>query len=167
MSTPGLFDFGDTATNPIDAALTPSTPACHNPTDSSSATPDQGGSAVSQTVDDPPVETQTPSKLDPEHPERRSKPEESAAKAEVSNSRPTGRGTGKQPGAKTCKKDADETQASADGNVRPLRLDLIRIDGDTQPREALDSATMDDYSERMVAGDAFPPLEVLFDGSKY
>jgi hypothetical protein len=49
-------------------------------------------------------------------------------------------------------------------DAKPLPLDAIRIDGNTQPREAVDTDTVAEYAQRMLAGDAFPPLEVYFDG---
>jgi uncharacterized ParB-like nuclease family protein len=46
-------------------------------------------------------------------------------------------------------------------------LTAIRIDGDTQARVALDAEVVTQFHERMSAGDAFPPLDVLHDGSAY
>ena len=52
-------------------------------------------------------------------------------------------------------------------DIRTLRLDEIRTDGDTQPREGIDTDTVGEYAERMEAGDSFRPLEVVHDGSHY
>ncbi len=51
--------------------------------------------------------------------------------------------------------------------VRLVRLEEVRIDGDTQPRDGIDESIVSEYAERMRAGDAFPPLEVIHDGRHY
>lgn len=43
----------------------------------------------------------------------------------------------------------------------------IRLDGDTQPRAALDFAAVDDYSDAMVAGAKFPAVILYHDGEHY
>lgn len=48
-----------------------------------------------------------------------------------------------------------------------LKLDEIRIDGGTQPRVSINYDTVAEYVEDMKAGQAFPPLEVVFDGAEY
>lgn len=48
-----------------------------------------------------------------------------------------------------------------------LPLDLIRIDGATQPRQFLDQDVAGDYAEEMKAGAKFPPVEVFYDGTDY
>jgi hypothetical protein len=48
-----------------------------------------------------------------------------------------------------------------------LRLDRIRLDGDTQPREELDPNHIEDLKADAQAGDTFPPLDVFFDGREY
>lgn len=48
-----------------------------------------------------------------------------------------------------------------------LTLEAIRTDGNTQPRETLDEATVRDYALAMLEGDEFPPLVVFHDGSQY
>ncbi len=47
-----------------------------------------------------------------------------------------------------------------------MKVDIgsIRLDGNTQPRFAMDWVTVSEYAERMVAGDPFPPIVVFFDG---
>lgn len=46
-----------------------------------------------------------------------------------------------------------------------IELRRIRIDGGTQPREAIDQATVDEYAEAMRSHRArFPPVIVYFDG---
>lgn len=42
---------------------------------------------------------------------------------------------------------------------------LVRLDGDTQPREQIDEATVADYAEAMRHGASFPPVTVFNDGS--
>jgi len=51
--------------------------------------------------------------------------------------------------------------------VRNVKLDAIRIDGDTQVRASLDQDVVQQYSEHMLDGDAFPPVIVFWDGSNY
>lgn len=48
-----------------------------------------------------------------------------------------------------------------------MRLEHLRVDADIQPRVCMDPATVRDYAERMLAGDAFPPPVVFFDGAEY
>lgn len=48
-----------------------------------------------------------------------------------------------------------------------LKLSSIRIDGETQAREALDQDMVNHYAERMREGDKFPAVDVFFDGSAY
>jgi hypothetical protein len=45
--------------------------------------------------------------------------------------------------------------------------EMIRLDGDTQPREKIDQTVCDEYGERMKAGEKFPPVDVFFDGENY
>lgn len=52
-------------------------------------------------------------------------------------------------------------------NVTRLKPDLIRRDGDTQPREVLNFEAIDDYSAAMLAGQKFPPVDVYYDGTDY
>ena len=51
--------------------------------------------------------------------------------------------------------------------MKKLNLALIRIDGDTQAREALSQEKVAEYAELMKDGVVFPPIEVFFDGSDY
>jgi hypothetical protein len=51
--------------------------------------------------------------------------------------------------------------------ARYLNLNQIRIDGGTQSRHALDQETIEEYKEAMLAGAAFPPVDVFFDGDAY
>lgn len=48
-----------------------------------------------------------------------------------------------------------------------LDIDSIRLDGGTQPREAIDYAVVDDYQDDMEAGAKFPLIDVFYDGSAY
>lgn len=45
-----------------------------------------------------------------------------------------------------------------------VELSLIRTDGGTQPRAAIDTQLVETYAEDMAAGAEFPPLVVFFDG---
>lgn len=51
--------------------------------------------------------------------------------------------------------------------MKKLNLDVIRLDGDTQPREQINQERVDLYAEDMVSGDKFPPVTVHHDGSRY
>lgn len=46
-----------------------------------------------------------------------------------------------------------------------IEMRLIRLDGDTQPREQIDEATVADYAEAIRDGANFPPVVVFNDGS--
>jgi hypothetical protein len=48
-----------------------------------------------------------------------------------------------------------------------LALDKLRLDGGTQPREAIDPVVVSDYAESMRAGVQFPPIIVFYDGAVY
>lgn len=48
-----------------------------------------------------------------------------------------------------------------------LRIDQIRLDGNTQPRVELDEFLIAEYKEAYLAGAVFPPLDVMFDGASY
>jgi hypothetical protein len=49
----------------------------------------------------------------------------------------------------------------------PIKLDSIRIDGETQPREAIDTEVVTQYAEAAQGGANFPPLVVFADGKDY
>lgn len=51
--------------------------------------------------------------------------------------------------------------------MKLLRTDLIRQDGGTQMRVALNEDAIVGYAERMDAGDVFPPVTVFYDGAAY
>jgi len=51
--------------------------------------------------------------------------------------------------------------------TKTLRLDQIRLDGNTQPRVELDQFLIDEYEENYLADVAMPPLQVMFDGTSY
>jgi len=48
-----------------------------------------------------------------------------------------------------------------------LELISIRIDGDTQPRVAIDQLAVEQYASDMQRGNVFPPVSVIFDGAAY
>lgn len=48
--------------------------------------------------------------------------------------------------------------------MKTLEIGLLRIDGGTLAREAIDQATVDEYAERMSRLVVFPPLIVYHDG---
>jgi hypothetical protein len=45
-----------------------------------------------------------------------------------------------------------------------LKLENIRIDGDTQSRDSISEQTVKDYTEHLLEGGEFPDVEVFFDG---
>ncbi len=53
------------------------------------------------------------------------------------------------------------------GEVITVRIDAIRIDGETQMRERNDDGTVEEYAEAYRNATAMPPLEVVFDGEDY
>ncbi len=50
---------------------------------------------------------------------------------------------------------------------QPISLSAIRLDGGTQPRAALNSGAIEDYTQAMGAGAEFPPVRVFYDGTDY
>lgn len=52
-------------------------------------------------------------------------------------------------------------------NNTKLKLDVIRIDGGTQPRAETDQQAVNAYAEDMQGGAAFPPVVVFYDGTDY
>jgi hypothetical protein len=52
-------------------------------------------------------------------------------------------------------------------SIKNVRIDDIRADTAAQPRTSILTDKIADYTERMVEGDAFPPLTVFFDGQVY
>lgn len=48
--------------------------------------------------------------------------------------------------------------------MKPIKLTDIRIDGGTQTRAEISNATVDEYSEAVLEGAKFPPVDVFFDG---
>ncbi len=51
--------------------------------------------------------------------------------------------------------------------LKDVAIDLLRIDGGTQIRAALNLDAISDYTHRTVAGEVAPPVDVYFDGSQY
>jgi len=51
--------------------------------------------------------------------------------------------------------------------AQAVKLELIRIDGGTQPRAHLNEATVAEYAEAMTDGAKLPPVTIYFDGSDY
>jgi uncharacterized ParB-like nuclease family protein len=48
-----------------------------------------------------------------------------------------------------------------------LDMSVVRIDGDTQPRTAINPGIVQEYAEAMQAGVEFPPITVVHDGATY
>ena len=48
--------------------------------------------------------------------------------------------------------------------MKPIKLTDIRIDGGTQTRAEISNATVEEYSEAVLEGAKFPPVDVFFDG---
>ena len=62
---------------------------------------------------------------------------------------------------------ASPARPEGHAGARLLRLDEIRLDGDTQPRKRKDPEAINDYADALQAGAAFPPVTVFFDGATY
>ncbi len=52
-------------------------------------------------------------------------------------------------------------------HVSPVPIADLALDGSTQPRAALDAATVAEYAEALGAGAAFPPVVVYHDGAAW
>lgn len=48
-----------------------------------------------------------------------------------------------------------------------INIEKIRIDGDTQSRESLKGATILDYTEKVLAGEIFKPIKIIYDGKDW
>lgn len=48
-----------------------------------------------------------------------------------------------------------------------LRVDIIRMDGGTQPRANINDVAVEEYAQDMRNGDTFPPIEVMYDGTNH
>ena len=48
-----------------------------------------------------------------------------------------------------------------------LKIDIIRLDGGTQPRARLNKERVAEYADNLQAGAVFPPIEVCYDGKDY
>jgi ParB-like chromosome segregation protein Spo0J len=48
-----------------------------------------------------------------------------------------------------------------------LDMSIVRIDGDTQPRTAINPGIVQEYAEAMEAGVQFPPVTVVHDGAAH
>jgi hypothetical protein len=63
---------------------------------------------------------------------------------------------------------APQQQAPAESSAPArLRIDLLNLDGDTQVRAAINEAVVQEYAERIQAGDKFPAVVVFFDGQHH
>lgn len=61
----------------------------------------------------------------------------------------------------------NQSHGQAEPTQELLRPDQIHADEDVQPRSSLKQDVIEQYAERIKAGDAFPPLDVFFDGAIY
>jgi hypothetical protein len=50
-------------------------------------------------------------------------------------------------------------------NEQVLDMAVLRIDGDTQPRVAIDQAVVQEYADAIEGGAGFPPVDVVHDGT--
>jgi hypothetical protein len=48
-----------------------------------------------------------------------------------------------------------------------INIEKIRIDGDTQSRESLKDSTIIDYTEKVLAGEIFKPIKIIYDGKDW
>lgn len=62
---------------------------------------------------------------------------------------------------------AAKKPSTAGSKLRTVRLDKIRLDGDTQSRVELDQDVIYEYAQLMKGGHEFPPILVVFDGASY
>ncbi len=46
-------------------------------------------------------------------------------------------------------------------------IEIIRTDGNTQYRDAIDEGVVAQYTQELLSGATFPPLQAVFDGSHY
>jgi hypothetical protein len=51
--------------------------------------------------------------------------------------------------------------------TKRIKLDLIRLDGGTQPRAEIDAETVSVYADAIENGDPFPAVDVFYDGEYY
>lgn len=51
--------------------------------------------------------------------------------------------------------------------METLNLDVLKLDGGTQPRTRLNLFTIDEYAQALQEGVIFPPVVVFFDGDAY
>lgn len=48
-----------------------------------------------------------------------------------------------------------------------IRIDALRLDGGTQPRQGINAAYVTELAESIVEGATLPPVEVIYDGANY
>lgn len=48
-----------------------------------------------------------------------------------------------------------------------VRIDALRLDGGTQPRQGINTAYVDELTASIVEGATLPPVEVIYDGTNY
>lgn len=48
-----------------------------------------------------------------------------------------------------------------------MKISEIKRDDSIQPRATIDEDTVRNYADRMIEGDAFPPVDIFFDGETY
>jgi hypothetical protein len=89
-----------------------------------------------------------------DQPTRRGKPRKGRGDPDAARS---------QIDAKAVKQQPAFEEDAAPPRLVTLPLGEIFADPDVQPREKLNPATVADYSERMIAGDVFPPVDVFGD----
>jgi hypothetical protein len=51
--------------------------------------------------------------------------------------------------------------------IEKIALTKIRLDGGTQPRKELDETLVQHYTEELLEGQEFPPVDLYFDGKHY
>jgi transposase-like protein len=54
-----------------------------------------------------------------------------------------------------------------EAKTEEVLLGYIDLSGKTQARMHLDRETLDEYAERLLAGDRFPPVDLYYDGQRY
>jgi hypothetical protein len=51
------------------------------------------------------------------------------------------------------------TPIASERRVELIKLECVRIDGDTQPREQIDLDAVNEYAEAIEAGKELPPVQ--------
>jgi len=71
-------------------------------------------------------------------------------------------------GKQSLKKSINKRKTMTTDIIKRVKLQLIRLDGGTQPRKEIDEPLVQHYTEVLLEGkDQFPPIDLWFDGKAY